>query len=346
MVQKIPLRVTLFPVLLYRIPVSCKPTGNKGVAYRDSCMAVYIVKRLLWAVAVLLGLSIISFTLLGLVPGDPARILAGPQATPSVLAQIRHGWGLDQPLPLRYLHYLQHAVHGDFGRSFSQDQDVVPAILSHLPQTLELALSGLLCELLIALPLGVLVAWRAGGWLDRGLLAMTAIFISTPTFLMTLLLLLAVSVWVHLLPLGGYGDPWPKYVILPALAIGIPGGAWYSRLLRTSLLETRKLDFVRTARAKGVSRLGILFRHILPIAVLPLLPIIGADLANLLGGVVTVESVANWPGIGMQAFSALKALDVPLVMGTVLLAGLCVVLLNLLVDVVVALLDPRVRLQG
>lgn len=308
-------------------------------------MLLYIAKRLLWALLVLLGLSAVSFAVLSMVPGDPARTLAGPQASPAVLVQIRHGWGLDQPAGLRYLWYLGHVAHGDLGRSFSQDQEVLPAILSRLPQTVELAAAGLLCELLIAFPLGVLAAARAGGWLDRGLLALTAVFISTPTFLVCLLLLLAVSLWLHALPLGGYGDPWPKYVILPALAIGIPGGAWYSRLLRTALLETRRLEFVRTARGKGASRQRVLLRHIMPIAALPLLPIIGTDLANLLGGVVTVESVTNWPGIGLQAFTALKSLDVPLVMGTVLLAGLFVVGLNLVVDVGVAILDPRVRLE-
>jgi peptide/nickel transport system permease protein len=308
-------------------------------------LPAYIVKRLALAVIVLLGVSLFSFTLISLVPGDPARVLAGQQATPSVLAQIRHGWGLDRPAPIRYLSYMSHVLRGDFGHSYIEDEDVLPAILERFPRTAELALAGLICEMLVAFPLGTLAAARSGGWLDRALLAVTAISISTPTFLLTLLLLLGLGSWLHLLPLGGYGEPWPKYVILPALAIGIPGGAWYSRLLRTALLETRTLDFVRTARAKGVSRRSVLLRHILPIAALPLLPIIGTDFANLLGGVVVVESVVNWPGIGLQAYVALKSLDLPMVMGTVLLAGLVVVTLNLVVDLAVAVLDPRVRLE-
>jgi peptide/nickel transport system permease protein len=308
-------------------------------------MLAYIARRLAWAVLVLLGLSLVSFILLSLVPGDPARVLAGQQATPAVIAQLRHGWGLDRPLPLRYLQYLSHLVRGDLGHSYIQDEDVLPAVLSRLPQTAQLAVSGLLCELLVAFPLGVLAASRAGSWLDRGLLAVTALSISTPTFLVGLLLLLVLGSWLRVLPLGGYGDPWPKYVILPALAIGLPGGAWYSRLLRTSLLETRRLEFVRTARGKGAAPARVLLRHILPVAVLPLVPIIGTDLANLLGGVVVIEGVVNWPGIGLQAFTALKSLDIPIVMGTVMLAGLFVVALNLLVDVLVALLDPRVRLH-
>jgi len=304
----------------------------------------FIAKRVLLAVLVLVGISLVSFALLSLVPGDPARVLAGQQATPAVVAEIRHSWGLDQPAPVRYLTYMSHVVRGDLGHSYLQDEDVLPAILSRFPQTAELALAGILCEMLIAVPLGILAAARSGGWLDRTLLAVTAISISTPTFLLALLLLLGLGSTVHLLPLGGYGEPWPKYVILPALAIGIPGGAWYSRLLRTSLLETRRLEFVRAARAKGASRRRVLIHHILPIAALPLLPIIGADLATLLGGVVVVEGVVNWPGMGLQAFIALKSLDIPLVMGTVLLAGLVVVTLNLLVDIAVAVLDPRVRL--
>jgi peptide/nickel transport system permease protein len=308
-------------------------------------LVAYIAKRLALAVIVVVGVSLFSFTLISLVPGDPARVLAGQQATPSVLAQIRHGWGLDRPAPIRYLSYMSHLLRGDFGHSYIEDEDVLPAILGRFPRTAELALAGLICEMLVAFPLGTLAAARSGGWLDRGLLAVTAISISTPTFLLTLLLLLGLGSWLHLLPLGGYGEPWPKYVILPALAIGIPGGAWYSRLLRTALLETRTLDFVRTARAKGVPRRRVLVRHILPIAALPLLPIIGTDFANLLGGVVVVESVVNWPGIGLQAYVALKSLDLPMVMGTVLLAGLVVVTLNLVVDLAVAMLDPRVRLE-
>jgi peptide/nickel transport system permease protein len=308
-------------------------------------VTAYLLKRVALAVLVLIGLSLVSFTLISVVPGDPARVLAGQQATPAVLSPIRHGWGLDRPAPIRYLSYIAHLLRGDFGHSYIEDEDVLPALLSRLPQTAELALAAILCEMLVALPLGALAAARAGGFLDRGLLAVTAVSISTPTFLVTLLLLLSLGSWIHLLPLGGYGDPWPKYVILPALAIGIPGGAWYSRLLRTALLETRTLDFVRTARAKGVPRRRLLLRHILPIAALPLLPIIGTDFANLLGGVVVVESVTNWPGIGLQAFVALKSLDLPIVMGTVLLAGFVVVTVNLLVDVAVALLDPRVKLE-
>jgi peptide/nickel transport system permease protein len=295
---------------------------------------------------VILGISLIAFFLLSHVPGDPARVLAGPQASPMVVAEIRHNWGLDQPWPLRYLSYLEHALHGDLGHSYIQDQDVLAAIGEHLPQTMELAICALLCELLIALALGTLAAAHPGSLLDRALLTFTAITISIPTFLAALLLLLTLGAWMHLLPLGGYGDFWPRYVILPALAIGIPGGAWYSRLLRASLLETQRLEFVRTARAKGVSRRSILLRHILPLAAIPLLPIIGADLATLLGGVVVVESETSWPGIGLQAFNAQKSVDVPLVMGTVLTAGCFVVLINLAVDVLVAIVDPRVRLTG
>ena len=307
-------------------------------------LPAFVLRRLGWAALILCGLSLITFLLLSRVPGDPARALAGPQADPRAVALIRANWGLDRPLPARYLSYLSHAVRGDFGRSYSLNQEVLPAVLETLPRTGELALCGLLCELGVALGLGTLAAARAGGPLDRALLALTALLISTPTFLTGLFLILALGSWLKLLPLGGYGEPWPRYVILPALAIGIPGGAWYSRLLRTSLLETRRLEFVRTARAKGASRPRILLLHILPLAALPLLPIVGADLAVLLGGVVVIESVVNWPGLGLQAFNALKASDTPLVMGTVLLAGLGVVLISLAVDVLVALLDPRVRL--
>jgi len=303
----------------------------------------YAIRRLLWGVLVLWGVSLITFVVAFAVPADPARLIAGIHASRAALLNIRHAYGLDQPLPIQYLHYLQHLVHGDLGRAFSLSEDVLPAILDRLPATAVLAGAGLLFELAIGLPIGVLAGVRAHGLPDRLGLLFTLIGFSMPPFVLGNLLLFVFAFHWSVFPLGGAEGP--TSLVLPALTLGLGGAAWYSRLLRGTLLDVLRTDYIRTARAKGLSWRRVIVKHALRNAVGPVITQIGLDLGYFLGGVVVVESVFAWPGVGKLAFDAISSDDVNLIMGTVLVGAVFVVLANLLVDLGQAWLDPRIRLE-
>lgn len=306
-------------------------------------MALYLARRLTWGVLVLLGVSVITFLTAFAVPADPARNIGGIHATRAALANIRHAYGLDQPLPVQYWHYLQHLVHGDLGRAYSVSQDVLPAVLDRLPYTAVLALCGVLFELAIGVPLGMLGALRPGRLADRGGLMLTLLVFSMPPFVLGNLLLLLLAFHWSLFPLGGADEP--RSIVLPALTLGFGGAVWYSRLLRTTLLDVLQSDYIRTAYAKGLRRRRILVSHALPNAVGPIITQLGLDMGYFLGGVVVVESVFAWPGVGKLAYDAISHDDINLIMGTVLVSAVFVVLANILVDLAQAWLDPRVRLN-
>jgi peptide/nickel transport system permease protein len=303
---------------------------------------VYVLRRLGWGVLVLLGVSVITFLTAFAVPADPARNIGGIHATSAALANIRHAYGLDQPLPVQYWRYLQRLLHGNLGRAYSVSEDVLPAVLSRLPFTGVLALCGILFELGIGVPLGMLAAVRAGHTMDRGSLLLILILFSLPPFVLGNLMLLLFAFQWSFFPLGGADEP--KSIILPALTLGLGGAVWYARLLRTTLLDVLQSDYIRTARAKGLRRRRIMLSHALPNAVGPIITQIGLDMGYFLGGVVVVESVFAWPGVGKLAYDAISHDDINLIMGTVLVSAVFVVLANILVDVAQAMLDPRIRL--
>jgi peptide/nickel transport system permease protein len=304
----------------------------------------YVTRRLAWGVLVLLGVSIVTFITAFAVPADPARLIGGIHATSAALANIRQAYGLDQPLPVQYLRYMQHVLHGDLGRSFSTSEDVLPAILDRLPATGVLAIAGILCELAIGLPIGVLAALRPHHASDRLGIALTLVGFSLPPFVLGNLLLLIFAFYWSIFPLGGADQPFS--IVLPALTLGLAGAAWYSRLLRGTMLDVLHADYIRTARAKGLSWRRVVTHHALRNAIGPVVTQIGLDLGYFLGGVVIVENVFAWPGVGKLAFDAISNDDIYLVMGTVLVGAVFVVLANLLVDVAQTWIDPRVRLEG
>ncbi len=310
-------------------------------------MLTYIVRRLLWVVVVLFGVSIVTFVIIYAVPADPARTFA-PNASAQAVANIRHQWGLDQPLWVQYIRYLGRLLHGDLGWSYHISQPVLSAIIQRAPATAELAVGGLLMELLIGIPVGIASAVRQYGVADRVGMLLSLVGVSAPTFGLGLLLLYFFGYLLDLFPLSGFGPGFPgnlQYLILPAVAIGLSGGAYYARLLRSSLLDVLATDYVRTARAKGLSSRKVLLRHALPNAMTPVVTQIGLDFGYFLGGIVVVEQVFAWPGIGFQAWQAIDNLDVPMIMGTVLFASLVIVIMNLVIDVGYGLLDPRVRYE-
>jgi peptide/nickel transport system permease protein len=313
-------------------------------------MLRYILRRLGWAVAVLLSVGTVTFVLVYVLPADPARVIAGPRASADAVARISHQLGLDQPLLAQLGAYAGRALHGDLGHSFSQNMDVVPLILQRFPATLQLALAGLFIELIIGVPLGLLAATRRDSIFDRGATVLSIILVSAPSFWVGLLLIHYLGFLPHTLfgidvfPIGGYKPFDLRYLILPALTVGFAGAAYYTRLTRVTMLEELHRDYIRTARAKGLPESTVNWRHAFRNAVGPILTQVGLDIGFFLGGVVVVEQIFSWPGIGKLAVDSIRTADVPLIMGTVLFATLCIVLANLTVDVLAAVVDPRIRL--
>jgi peptide/nickel transport system permease protein len=301
----------------------------------------YLLRRLLWAGVVVIGLVTITFVVLYVVPADPARAVAGGQASPQAVANIRHQLGLDQSLARQFWHYVRGILHGDLGYSYTSRTDVLTLVRSRLDATLLLALSGVAISLVVGLALGFVAALRPGGVVDAVVLALASLGVSTPPFWLGLVLLYYVSARLGWLPIGGYGHP--SNLVLPALTLGLTGASWYARVFRTSILEVFAADYVRAARGRGLPRRSILFWHVLPNAITPIVTLLGLDLAYYMGGVAVVETVFGWPGIGLLAWQAIGTHDLPVILGVVLVSAVAVVLINVAIDVVYSIIDPRIR---
>lgn len=306
-------------------------------------MAGYLFRRILQAALILLGVSFITFVLLYVLPADPVRQIAGRSATQQTVENIRQQLGLDQPLLVQYGRYLAGLVQGDLGRSYLQRTEVSILIASRLPASLLLMAGGILCELLIGLTLGVIAALYRGRPLDQGLMVTSFVAVSAPQFVVGLLLLYVFAVQLGWFPIGGYGTA--AHLVLPAVTLGIMGSGWYSRMMRSSMIEVLRQDYIRTARAKGLTRGRILFRHALPNAILPIIAMIGIDIGIFMGGIVVVESVFGWPGIGQLAWQAIQRVDIPVIMGVTMVSAGFIVLGNLLADIVTPFIDPRIKMR-
>jgi peptide/nickel transport system permease protein len=306
-------------------------------------MGSYIVRRLLWLVVTLFGVSLLSFLVIYAVPANPARLYAGPHASAAVVEQIRHQMGLDRPLWIQYIDYMGNALRGDFGYSFHLQSDVLPVILNRFPATAELALGGIVAEMLLGLPAGIFAALHRNSRFDRLVMLGSMLGISAPSFVVGLILLYYLGYVWPIFPLGGYGGP--ANLVLPALTLGIGGAGWYARMLRSTMLDMMHLDYVRTARAKGVPRMGVILRHMVRNALSPIVTMLGLDLAYFMGGVLVIETVFGWPGIGLLSWEAISYQDIPLIMGTILFAALVIVVVNVVIDVSRAFLDPRIHLE-
>jgi peptide/nickel transport system permease protein len=308
----------------------------------------YLLRRLVWAFGVLVAVGSVTFVLVYVLPADPARVIAGPRASAEAVAHIRTQLGLDEPLVVQLGAYAERALHGDFGHSFSQNLDVLPLILQRFPATLQLAAAGLFVELAIGLPLGVLAAVRRDSIFDRGSTIVSIILVSAPSFWVGLLLIhylgfLPHQFGVDIFPIGGYKPFDLRYLLLPAVTVGFAGAAYYTRLTRVAMLDELHRDYVRTARAKGLGETSVRWNHAFRNALGPIFTQIGLDFGFFLGGVVVVEQIFSWPGIGKLAVESIRTADVPLIMGTVLFGTLCIVLANLAVDLANAIADPRIR---
>ena len=308
-----------------------------------------IGRRLLYLLPVLLAVSVLTFLVAALLPGDIASVLLGDQATPETLAALRHDMGLDQPLIVRYGIWLGHVLQGDFGRSFRTGQTVLAAVGERLPVSLELMIGAELAGLLIGIPVAIVCAVRPGGWFDRIMTGGAFAMLSVPSFLSAILLIWLLAVEWELLPATGYTpfneDPWANLTgfVLPALTLAM--GEWpvIMRVLRSDMIATLQQDFIAMARAKGLREVRVLLVHALKPSSLTLVTVTGINIGRLIGGALIVETVFALPGIGRLLVGAIYARDLVLLQGVVLLVACGFVMMNFCVDLLYALLDPRIR---
>jgi peptide/nickel transport system permease protein len=307
-------------------------------------MAGYILRRFGEAGLIVLGVTLITFVLLFVIPADPARVIVGHGfATEQQVDSIRHQLGLDLPFYVRYLRYLGALLQGDLGRSYIQKSDVAVLLWSRLPATLLLIGGAIFFEITIGVTMGLFAAIWRNTRIDRALMVASFVIVSAPQFVVGILLLYVFAVDLDWLPLGGYGKF--SNLVLPSLTLGILGAGWYSRLMRSSMIDVLRQDFMRTARAKGLKPFAMIAVHALPNAILPIVALIGSDVGYFVSQTVVVESVYGWPGIGQLAWQAIQRIDIPIIMGVTLVTACLVVLGNLLADLVAPLIDPRIKIR-
>ncbi|MGC8878027.1 MAG: ABC transporter permease [Anaerolineae bacterium] len=304
-------------------------------------MGAFLARRLIQAIPVLIGISLLTFFLIYYLPADPARMYAGPSARAETVERIRHELGLDQPFWVQYFRYITRLLQGDLGFSYRKQVAVTELILSRLPYTLALIGAGILVELMLGLTVGIASAVGRGRWVDRLGMFIALLGVSTPPFWLGLLLLYWFGYLIPIFPLGGAASP--AHLVLPALAAGLGGAAWYARMMRSSMLDVLANDYVRTARGKGAHERLVILRHVLPNALNPIITMAGMDIPWFIGGVVLVERVFNWPGVGRMAVEAIETVDVPLILGTVIFTAVMVVISGILIDIVQSIVDPRIR---
>jgi peptide/nickel transport system permease protein len=312
-------------------------------------MLAFLARRLLATIPVLLIVAVLVFLMLRLTPGDPAAVLAGDAASTEQIAQIRTNLGLDRSIPEQFFIWFGHLLTGDLGQSYYYKTEVTTLIGQRLEPTLSLALITITLAVLVAVPLGVIAAWRFGGWLDRGLMAFSVLGFSVPIFVLAYVLIWLVSLKLGWLPVQGYkrfadgAGMWLYHLILPSFTLSIIYVALIARVTRASVLETLGEDYIRTARAKGLPENKVLMRHALANAAVPIATVIGIGIALLIGGVVVTESVYAIPGLGRLTVDAVLARDFPTIQGVILLFSFVYVLVNLLVDLSYVFFDPRIR---
>jgi len=313
-------------------------------------IAGFLARRLLYSLIVLVGVLIVVFALVHLVPGDPVRIALGTRYNPEAYQALRQASGLDRPIITQFFSYLGNAIRGDLGVSFRNGDPVATILAERLPATVSLALAGIIIALLIALPAGVYSALREGRASDVIVRITSQFGVSIPDFWMAILLIALFSTTLGWLPTSGYrpffGDPggWLQHVILPGLTVGLVAGAIMTRYIRSAVLEVAASGYVRTARSKGLPPQVITMRHTVRNALVPILTITGIQLATILGGVIVVEVVFAWPGLGRLVYTAVATRDYPVIQGAVLLIAGLFLLINLVVDALYAVVDPRIRL--
>ena len=304
-------------------------------------MLQLIARRLAVSALILFGVAVITFMLLYLLPADPAAQMAGRSGNAQTVANVRHELGLDQPLATQFVTYLGKLARGDLGRSYTQKTEVVTLIMARLPATLILMAAGIAVEVILGLIFGITAAIHRGGAIDRLVMMACFIGVSAPQFVVALFLLYIFALTLGWFPMSGFGTV--AHVVLPAMTLGVLAAGWYARMVRSAMIELLNQDYVRTARAKGISERRVILRHALPNALLPIIAMIGIDIGQFMSGVVVVESVYGWPGIGQLVWQAIQQVDLPIIMGVTLVSAFAIVMGNLIADLVAPLVDPRIR---
>ena len=306
-------------------------------------MIRHFLQRLLYTLPALWLILTMVFLMIHIVPGDPVLQMLGQDARAEEIEQLRHSLGLDQPLGVQYSRYFEGLARGDWGRSMRYSAPVRSIVLDRFPATLELSLASLAVCLAIAIPAGVFSARRRGSGADRATSFFTLLGLSVPNFALGPILILVFSIEIGWLPVSGRGGI--THLILPAATLGAALAAILTRMVRGSMIEELSSDYVRTARAKGITERAVLFRHAFPNALIPVITIVGLQFGSLLAGTIVTETIFSWPGIGRLAVQAISARDYPLLQGCILVIAVSYVAVNLLTDLVYAVVDPRVRLQ-
>jgi peptide/nickel transport system permease protein len=311
----------------------------------------HVAKRLLSAIPILAVVAVTVFLIIHITPGDPASIMLGPNATPEQVGQLRHTMGLDRPLLIQFIEWVGGVLHGDLGYSVFLHQEVSAAIASHLQPTLFLAIFAELLAVIVAIPAGIVAARRRGTVVDQSFMGFALLGVSVPSFLLGLFLVLVFAVLLGWLPSSGYRAPsagidlFLQYLVLPAIALGAMQAALIARMSRSSMLDVLSSNYVRTAKAKGVSDGLIVYKHALKNAAMPILTVVGQSFGALMTGAVVIETVFNIPGIGQLVINSIQRRDFVVIQGVVLTIALSYVLINLEVDLLYGILDPRVRAE-
>jgi peptide/nickel transport system permease protein len=312
-------------------------------------MLTFIIRQFFYSILIIIGVMTVTFGVIRVLPGDPARLMLGQRADLQSIESLRRQWKLDQPIYVQYLDFLARSATGDLGRSFAFNRPVLETILDKVPATAILAVSALVISSILGIAIGVLSAWKPYTFFDSAAM-ITALFgISMPSFVFGVLLALVFGSWLRILPLSGYvtrgGGIELQYLILPMIALAARPLSIIARITRSSMLDILSQDYIRTARAKGLPISKTILKHALRNALNPVVTTISAWLAATLAGTLFIEYIFNWPGIGSLAFAAVLQLDFPIIQGTVLFTAVVFVVVNFLVDIVYSMLDPKVRLS-
>ncbi|MDO4690720.1 MAG: ABC transporter permease [Fusobacterium sp.] len=306
-------------------------------------MYKYVLKRLILLIPVLLGVSLLVFAIMYLTPGDPAQLILGENAPKAAVEALREKMGLNDSFFIQYFRFIKNAIMGDFGRSYTTGREVFKEIFSRFPNTLVLAVLGVLISIIIGIPIGIISATKQYSFLDSFSMVFALLGVSMPVFWLGLMLILTFSVKLRLLPSGGFDGL--SSIILPAITLGVGSAAIITRMTRSSMLEVIRQDYIRTARAKGVAEKVVIYKHALKNALIPIITVVGLQFGNLLGGAVLTESVYSWPGVGRLMVEAIRQKDTPTVLAAVIFLATAFSVVNLFVDLLYAFADPRIKSQ-